>query len=615
MPQSRSFLTRPDATMPEPIAFDTAPLDRLGPDERALVRRSAEPLHFAAQSVLFSPDVEPAHVCLIVSGHVEQVEAGEVVAVHGAGALIAVREVLAGQASGYWTALDEVTAQALPRAVLQTLIAGNANFSARLFGDIAQRLGATTQRNQQRELLSLMMVRIGDARLHKPVFVDGGLDIVSVCGLLSQQGLTNVLVRDGDRIGMFTTTDLRDALLRDVPPAALAVREVAQFDLIAMHPDSELFDALLVMVRHRVHRVLVRDGETILGVLTQLDLMSFVSSHSHIIALTIEQSATIDELKAAAQQMDGLVGLLQGGGVRVEVITALVSELNTRIFARLWSFVAPPALVNNSCLVVMGSEGRGEQILKTDQDNALLLRDGFDFPELGPVAERFNAALADFGYPPCPGDIMLTNPLWRQPLAAFRETIRGWVFGADPQGVMHLAIFFDAVAVAGDADVLQEARRYLDGILADNDAFLARFAAAIDQFTEPARWWTRLTTRRDEQPLDLKKLGTFPIVHGVRALALQYRVRALGTAQRMRSLADQHHLDGALARDLLEALHFLMGLKVKHQLRQRQIGQPPSNLVLPSALGTMERDMLRDSLAIIKRFRQHLHHHFKLESL
>jgi len=484
--------------MTEPTAFEQAPFDTLTADERALLRHAAVAMRFEPQATLLSPQAEPTHVLLIASGHVQQLEAGEAVAVHRAGDLLGVREVLAGQARGHWTAVDAVEARAVPKEALQSLIAGNASFSARLFGDLAQRLAAVGERNQQREMLSLMMVRIGDVYLRKPFFVDGALDLVSVCRLLSEQGLTNALVRDGERIGMFTTTDLRDALLRDAPPSTLAVRDVAQFELIAMPPDSELFDALLTMVRHRVHRVLVRDGDTILGVLSQLDLMSFVSNHSHIIALQIEQSGSIDELKKAALQMDGLVGLLQSGGVRVEVITALVSELNTRVFARLWSFVAPPELVANSCLIVMGSEGRGEQILKTDQDNALLLRDGFGFVGLDRVAQRFNEALAGFGYPPCPGDIMVTNPLWRQPLAHFREAIRGWLYGADPQGVMRLAIFFDAVAVAGDAALLQEARAHLDAILAGGDAFLAHFARAADQFAEPGNWWTRLTARRDE---------------------------------------------------------------------------------------------------------------------
>ncbi len=105
--------------------------------------------------------------------------------------------------------------------MLQSLIAGNANFGARLFGDLAQRLAATTQRNQQRELLSLMMVRIRDAHCASPSSSKARLDVVSVCRLLSQQGLTDALVRDGERVGIFTTTDLRDALLREVSPAAI----------------------------------------------------------------------------------------------------------------------------------------------------------------------------------------------------------------------------------------------------------------------------------------------------------------------------------------------------------------------------------------------------------
>ena len=115
---------------------------------------------------------------------------------------------------------------------------------------------------------------------------------------MSEQGLRHVLVRDGERVGMFTTTDLRDALLRPVPPQHLAVREVARFELIGLAPDAEVFEALLLMIRHRVHRVLVRDGDAIVGVLSQLDLMSFVSTHSHLVALQIEQAASVAELKA-----------------------------------------------------------------------------------------------------------------------------------------------------------------------------------------------------------------------------------------------------------------------------------------------------------------------------
>jgi hypothetical protein len=330
--------------------------------------------------------------------------------------------------------------------------------------------------------------------------------------------------------------------LRDTPPQQLPVREVARFELIEVQADAEVFEALWLMVQHRVHRLLVRDGDQVLGVLGQLDLVSFVANHSHIVAQQIDHAASVADLRAAAERIDQVVALLHGSGIRIERITRLVTELNRRLFARLWALIAPADLVAHSCLLVMGSEGRGEQILKTDQDNALLLRDGFDCPDLADVATRFNAALAEFGYPPCPGGIMLTTPLWRQPLAAFRDTLRGWLHGHDADGPMNLAIFFDAAAVAGDDSLLRAARDHLDLLLSGQDQYLARFAAPADQFSEAGSWWTRLTTKRDDAPLDLKKLGTFPIVHGVRALALQYGVREQGTAARLKALQAAGHM-------------------------------------------------------------------------
>jgi len=474
----------------------------------------------------------------------------------------------------------------------------------------------------QREMLSLVTARVRDAYLRKPHYVDGGLDLVSVCRQLAAHGLTNALVHDNhagtSRLGIFTTTNLRDALLRDVPPAALAVREVAQFDLIEIHPDAELFEALWLMVRHRVHRLLVRDGPGdagVLGLLSQLDLVSFVANHSHIIALQIDDAGSVAELKAAAERIDAMLALLHDGGIKIERVARLVGELNRRLFARLWSLVAPADVVANSCLLVMGSEGRGEQLIKTDQDNALLLRDGYQHPDIAAIATRFNAALAELGYPPCPGQIMLTNPLWRSSVATFRDSLRDWIYGADPEGPMRLAIFFDAAAVAGDAQLLQTVREHLDRILVGSDAFLARFAAAADQFDEPQKWWTRLTARSDEQPLDLKKLGTFPIVHGVRALSLKHGVHESSTVQRLLRLVQTRQLDADLGRDLLEGLHFLMGLKLRHQLLQRRAGQAPDNLVRPSELSTLERSQLKDALAINKRLRAMLRQRFRLDAL
>lgn len=608
--------------MPSSFNFGHAPFDCLTPAERQRVVDTVDIGYFTPGTVVLHPDMEPTHVHVLIKGHVQHEEAGEVVAVYGPDDFYGGRAVVAGRTTAVLTALDEVIAYLLPQATLQALIAGNSRFSALLFADLSRRLTAASEGNQSREFLSLMMVKVRDAFIRKPFFVDGGTDIVNLCAQLAERGLTNALVRDvgpdgQPRVGMFTTTDLRDALLRPLPPAQLAVREVARFDLISVTPETELFEALLIMIRHRVHRVLVRDGDSIVGVLSQLDLMSFISNHSHLIALQVEQSTTVDELQTAARQIDGLIKLLHQGGVKIEVIATLVSELNSQIFARLWRLIAPPDLQAHSCLLVMGSEGRGEQILKTDQDNALIVADDFECATLADVATRFNEALAGCGYPPCPGHIMLTNPLWRQPLAGFKATLTDWLLGSDPDAPMHLAIFMDARVVAGDASLLDAAREHMRGLFHGSDALLARFASAVEQFSEPGTWWDRLTTLRgrEEQAFDLKKLGTFPVVHGVRALALQNGIDALGTSERIHLLASQHQLDAPLARDLTDALRFLMGLKLQHNLRQQQLGEAVHNRVKLSDLGTLERDLLKDSLAIIKRFKQHLRSHFRLDAL
>ena len=474
---------------------------------------------------------------------------------------------------------------------------------------------------RDREFLSLLTARISEAYIRRPFYIDGALDLISACRLLADNDLTNALVLDNSseerRIGMFTTTDLRDALLLPVAPRDLPVARAARYDLITVRSDAAVYDALLMMIRHRVHRLLVMDDDRVVGVLGQLDLMGFVSNHSHLIALQVAQAQTIDALRAAALQTDGLIAVLHDGGARIEVIASLVSEINSQVFARLWSLLASPQLVSNSCLIVMGSEGRGEQVLKTDQDNALLLRDGYLCTELADVVARFNACLIEFGYPPCPGDIMLTNTRWRQPVAAFRETVRQWFYGEAPDAAMHLAIFLDARCVAGDARLLSDVRSFLHGIASDSDAAMARFAQAVDQFGEPAGWWSRLASlrERDEEVFDLKKAGTFPIVHGVRALALQAHLGDTTTLARVRALEKAGRLGVDLARDLVDALHFLMGLKLRHNLRQRSAGEPVDNLVRLSQFGMLERDQLKDSLAIIKRFRQFLRQHFHLDLL
>lgn len=606
--------------MSDVFSFEPSPFNALGIAEQTLLRSVATLQSLSGGQTLTTPQSIPEHLWVIHSGHMQQDDDGHVHVLE-AGETSGWRALLTGCHPATTTALDAVQVWQIPKATLLHLLADNARFNRLVLTEVARHLALDAEQEQQREMMSLLLVRVKDAYLQKPLYVTANQDLVAVCRLLSEKKMTCALVRDNstgvERIGMFTTTDLRDALLQPIAPNALPVGAVARFDLVSLTPDAELFDALLLMLKHRVHRVLVKDGDTILGVLSQLDLMSFMSNHSHLITLQVEQAHSVADLQAVAHQVDDTLKMLQRGGMRIEIICKLVSELNNQIFTKLWSLLAPVELQQNSCLLVMGSEGRGEQILKTDQDNALLLRDGFEFAGLTAITEQFSAALLTFGYPPCPGNIMVTNPMWCQSLASFRQTIGHWLFDAAPEGKMNLAIFMDARAVCGDATLLAHAREHALNLAIGSHTFIGQMASAIDQFREPASgWWNRLTHLQVREPetFDLKKIGTFPIVHGARALALEHRIEAVGTVERLQALSEIYAVAPALARDLIETLHMLMALKLRNNLRQRSLGQPVSNQVELGSLGTLDRDMLKDALTIIKVFKQHLRLRYRLEA-
>jgi CBS domain-containing protein len=222
--------------------------------------------------------------------------------------------------------------------------------------------------------------------------------------------------------------------------------------------------------------------------------------------------------------------------------------------------------------------------------------------------------MIEAGFPACPGEIMVRNPAWSKPLAAWREDARAWLTTPDEQALMNVAIFYDAAAVAGDEGLLARAKGQLFDLLADNAAFHARFARAIDLFETPLGLLSALVTgkgaRKDE--LDLKKGGIFPLMHGVRALALERRLTETGTVQRIRRLQALGMLDKALGQQVADAFTFLLGLRLSARLEKMRLHQPLDNLVRPDQVSKLERDLLKDSLQIVKRLKEVVRHHFRL---
>jgi len=604
--------------MPNAFRFSSSPFDCLTPDQQRLVRDSVDVAYYPQGQTILDVGQAPTHLWVIIKGFVTQYDGDEVITTYGPDDTFDGRGLVAGKASSRFVAAEEVVAYQLARQTVTDLIADNDTFGALLFSDLGQKLSALSQRQSQQEMQSLTLSRVDEAFVRPAHFLDMDADVLSAVRVLHDQRTRCVLVRDTStqpaQIGIFTATMLQRAVLSGVPLQQQQVGDLARFPVLTVRPSDQVGDALALLMRHRVHRLVVAEDERIVGVLEALDVFSFLSNHSHLISVQLESADSVEELAQAASQITRMVTTLYRGGMRVGLMARLVQDLNARLFERAWQLIAPPDLVANSCLFVMGSEGRGEQLLKTDQDNGLILRNGYDAPaDLDAICQRFSQALSGFGYPECPGHIMVSNPQWRKSASDFSQMVQQWLLMPSPDSLMNLAIFLDAHAVCGDAHLLTDVQQSLMRLATDHDAMLARFASAIDAFGNSQGWWNRLLGL--DEGLHLKKEGIFPIVHGVRSLALAHRLDEKGTVARIETLVARNVLSSGLGHDLTQSLHFFMGLKLKAALGEMDVQRPVSGTVDVGKLTSLERDLLKDALGVVKHFKSLLRGRFKLDAL
>ncbi|WP_051340887.1 DUF294 nucleotidyltransferase-like domain-containing protein [Azospirillum halopraeferens] len=612
-PAPRSAGSLP-AGLIDAFPLDAAPFDRLEPAQRLVLLDSLDLGVYGAGEVLLQRD-EPADALFVVlRGLVHERHGGEVAATHGPGGVFDLRALFTGGQTHSFVAAADTLCALVPRETLEALARSNPDFADRVHRDFADRLRALADERANRELTALTMLRIRQAYVHPPVFVDASASLRDAARAMRDRRATAVLVRDGERTGILTGTDLRDLVVLDGRPVSEPVGPLARYSLITLDADDPLFNALLLMTKHSVRRIVVTEQGAVTGVLEQIDLLGALSNHSRVVALRAERADDPEDLARASHDTIGLIRTLHATGVKVPFIADLVTELNRKIFRRLFELLAPPDLLANACLIVMGSEGRGEQLLKTDQDNGLILRDGYTCPDLERITAEFTRHLVAFGYPPCPGDIMVSNPAWARPLSGYKESVFRWIHRPDESAPLNLAIFYDAQAVAGDAALLDEARRYLLDHVQDNQGFFFQFARPVLAFDTPTGLFGGLFERRGGQTLDIKKAGIFPLVHGVRALALEKHLGETNTLARIWALADRGALDRPFAAELAETFTVLSTLRLKARIDTEQGGPGGAidNTVRTAEMSRLDRDRFNDCLAVVKSFKQFISHHFHL---
>jgi CBS domain-containing protein len=616
MPKSR--MQEPGAAEIESFLRRVAPFDRLGDDELERLVEEVTAADFGPGDEVLGRWESPSFLYVIARGTINEIGPVGLIARHGSGESFDSRGLIEGRSQHSFVCQNACTCYLVPARPLRALSQSNAAIREFYTRDMARQADALINLQQQREAASFLMARIDEGALHPAVFVPPQTTIHDAVTAMKEHGVSALLVQHDNKVGIFTGRDVREKHVLMGMPATTPIGDLASDNLITIGQEDLVFDALVAMTKHTVRHLVVTRDQQILGMLEQTDLLNYLTNSSYAIASKAERATDQDDLKQAAADIPRLIKSLYERGVKPRFIARHVTDLNRKIIHRLFEQMAPSALAAEACLIVMGSEGRGEQLLRTDQDNAIIFRDNGPPPvALQQLAQAFPQALIELGYPPCAGNVMTSNPEWAKPLSAFREDMFRWIHEPSPEGFMALAIFFDATAVAGDDSLLADLKSHLMNLIHGQEVAVRHFARVILSFPTPLGWFSRFVLEKGEHAgeLDIKKGGIFPVVHGVRSMALEHGLTETNTVGRLQVLSGRRPLGREFTADLIEAFDFMSMLRLRTQLEQAEHGVATSNFVRPGRLNRLERSLLRDSLGVVKEFKSLITLHFRLDSL
>ncbi|MEW6444881.1 MAG: putative nucleotidyltransferase substrate binding domain-containing protein [Pseudomonadota bacterium] len=592
------------------------PFDRLPDALRARALAALDVVYVPRGKLLAQAGVAPEGLWLIAKGVVREADGPEGEQLYGPGQTVGSQALLQGSHPRALEVHEELIAHLLPAHVFHDLGEQHPAFLNYFREDLETKRRARAEAQERGALTMLLHTRLGEVHLYPLPRLPAPVCLRQAAVGLHALDAKALLVEDAaDGFGMLTQSDVVAALAAtgDVDAVLTPHRP-----LVALNEDDDLFAALQAMLRHNISQLVVwkRDGSA--GVVRQRDILSLVASHAPLLDREIERAVSVDALRDVGGHLVELVRGLHGRGVRARHISAWVSELNARLYAKAWELTAPESLRQRSSLILMGSEGRGEQLLRTDQDNGLLLAGDADEEAAEVAGKTLVDALERLGLPRCPGEIMLSNPAWRLSPPVLRETLRTCVAKPDGEALMRLAMLADARAVAGDGTLIGTLRAELHAQLRAQPTVLARMARQILAFDTPLGAFSGFVLEKGSHrgELDLKKGGLFPIMHGVRVYALEAGVEETNTFERIERLRKLGRFDETFARDLAGAYDFLLSLRLGAMLEQVAAREMPIDThVDPQRLNHFERDLLRDALRTVERFKRLVHHHFKLQLL
>jgi CBS domain-containing protein len=450
-----------------------------------------------------------------------------------------------------------------------------------------------------------------------PVSCPPEASLRTALALMNEHRIGSLIVADaaGAPAGIFT---LRDVLVRVALPSRSLdepVSAVMTRDVFSLPPGASAYEAALAMVSRGIRHVLVVDGGRLTGIVSEKDLFQLQRLSMHQLAHALRGAESVAVLELLSADIRRLAGSLLEHGVGAGQLTYQIATLNDLLTMRAIDLELESAGLGDVrlCWLALGSEGRFEQTLSTDQDNGIVFADDGDAAavraRLLPFAQRVNDALARCGFPLCKGGVMAGNPQWCLSASEWRAQFEAWINSGNPQALLNASIFFDFRGLHGDSALAAELRGWLLERTAKNARFLHQMAANALRNQAPLGWLQDFVTASDaghRDTLDLKTNGATLFVDAARIYSLAHGVAGTNTAVRLAEFGARQKVGARELRAWTDAFEFIQALRLRHQHAQLAAGTAMDNFVNPADLNALERRILKEALRLARELQRRL---------
>ncbi len=572
--------------------------------------------------VLVRPDQGPVHtVYLIRQGTVrsEQGATGAAgVFAHEAGEMLPVAAALARRpVVSTYTAVDDVFVLAIAATDIETLAARSPLFSDFLNRRVLALLEKSRQALHQdytRQVLAQQTLETPLAQLVKqtPAHCLPTTPLRQALETLHARHIGSMLVIDdaGTLQGILTRHDLPRLMLDPAFSLEIPIAQVMQSPVRSLTDQHTAQDAARTMSEYAIRHIPVTRGGQVIGMVSERDLFALQRASLQQVSARIHRAQDDAALQAGAADIRELARSLLMQGVQSRQVTELISHLNDLLTRRLLVLHAQAHGVDlqGLCWLALGSEGRGEQTIATDQDNALLVPDDTSEAELARLrtwADGVNQALDACGYPRCKGGIMAGQPACCLRASEWRARFSHWIEHGSPEDLLHASIFFDFRAIAGDLAQAEPLARHIAERVRETPRFLHQLAINALGHRSPLNWLGHVELD-DAGTVDLKLQGAVLFVDAARILGLAHGVQATSTRERLISTGQALGLKSQEYDSWVGAFEFVQSLRLRLQLEPEVARSAHPNRLLLADLSDIDRRILATSLREARRLQQRL---------